>query len=225
MGLEQYVNKKYSFTATLLLLIREIVKDKNEAFLCSIFEKIEEHITMFKQKLGFTSSSTACRTVYRELDMFIEKERPPIITCREGCDYCCYQFVAVAKSEAQHLLKVARATGIPIDYDLVKRQAGVSTEEWMHLPITDQPCVFLDTTTRRCRVYRDRPLACRKYFVVGDPELCNINANPEHEQPVWYQLDAELVSTAWMTVDGCNSLPYFLLEAHNNENNTSRALG
>ncbi len=220
MGMEKYANKVYAFTATMHLLLREAIKERDDNFLCRLFETIEKHMTMFREK-RMVPNSIMCRIIYRQIDMFIEKEKPSTTSCRSGCAYCCSQFVTVSRSEAQHLLKVAQAKGIEIDFERAKRQARVEDKDWHNLPRADQPCVFLDTETSQCRVYRDRPLACRKYFVVGDPKMCDINHNPGELQPIWYQLDAELVSTAWMTVDGCHSLPHQLLQEVKNESNNT----
>ena len=208
MSLEQYTMKLYTFSRSLLLMLREVT---SEDTLVSIFEKIEEHIAMF-HRTARESNSVRCRGIYKELDMLIEQEKPPEVVCRAGCSACCGQYVAVSRNEARHLVHVAKATGIDIDWDRAHRQAHVSEEEWRNLPRSDQPCVFLDPATQRCRVYFDRPLACRKYFVVSDPQLCDINTNCDTLVAVWPQVDAEIVATAWMTVAGCESLPKALLE-------------
>lgn len=208
MSLEQYTMKMYAFSRSLLLMMREI---QNEDTMVKIFEKIEEHIAMFN-RTARESNSVRCRGIYKELDMFIEKEKPPEVVCRAGCAACCGQYVAVSRDEARHLVHVAKAKGIDIDWDRAKRQAHVPEGEWHHLPLSDQPCVFLDAATRQCRVYFDRPLACRKYFVVSDPKLCDINTNRDTLVAVWPQVDSEIVATAWMTVAGCESLPKALLE-------------
>ena len=35
------------------------------------------------------------------------------------------------------------------------------------------PCAFLETESRTCSVYRDRPVSCRSLLVLSPPEACN----------------------------------------------------
>lgn len=212
MGLEQYANRVYAFSSSLILILKQAIDDQK--FCAAIFEAIEGHMAIFKAHAGHVH---LCREVYIQIDRLIDREKPPEVSCRAGCAFCCAQFVAVSRTEATHLYGVAKAKGIVLDREHLARQSVTKEEDWHRLPMASQPCVFLDTATRQCRVYEERPLACRKYFVVGDPKMCDINTNRTQLQPVWYQLDAELMSTAWMTVDGCESLSTLLLQEMDHE--------
>lgn len=62
------------------------------------------------------------------------------------------------------------------------------------------------------KVYDQRPASCRKYFSITPPELCNIERYPTSPVNVWFALNAELVTTALFTAQGCGFLPDLLLQ-------------
>lgn len=213
MGIEKYLDKAYAFSRNLLIVARQNVH--NEAVLEAIFDAVEANCTVFREKLSQMGASRFCRSIYRRMDETIAtdmKDKAPPISCKRGCAHCCHMFVAATRSEAKHLTMVAATHDIPIDIERLRKQSTMTDDTWTKMPIKDQACVFLDTQTKECRVYNDRPLSCRKYFVTSNPEICNINLNPGGIAAIFCNIEAEIVSTAWMTVDGCGNLAELLLK-------------
>ena len=52
---------------------------------------------------------------------------------------------------------------------------------------------------KTCMVYQFRPMACRKYYVSNDPELCDLDNNKE-DVSVFYDLHVESVYEALVEV-------------------------
>lgn len=122
---------------------------------------------------------------------------PDRIPCRPGCAACCEQVVFVTELEARAIIAhypdviadvvrdlptregwlhdTCEQAGIPIDvFDFMadsarpeqKAQRGVVLDHWYARRI---PCAFLDTKTRRCRVYEHRPVSCRDHVLIDEP--------------------------------------------------------
>ena len=64
-----------------------------------------------------------------------------------------------------------------------------------------------------CSIYKDRPLSCRKYFVVSDPTLCDTSRHPGGQTLTWVDAHVEVLTTAAYTAAGCGFMPTMLLGA------------
>lgn len=120
------------------------------------------------------------------------KEKGQAISCKEGCDYCCYLTFACTLLDglliARYLLAYQRdkvQTLWPVLADHAKLQESMTPVDWFQL---QKPCAFLDE--HRCLVYPVRPMNCRVQLVVSPPELClgpelhttrQINGQPAHD--------------------------------------------
>lgn len=166
-----------------------------------------------------THSDVRRRELHMLADEFVRDEiltdgKPEHITCQKGCSHCCKQLVMVTKPEAERLLILAIEQGIALDQAQLKRQSLADDTGWLQLEIEDRQCPFLGPDNL-CQVYDDRPLACRKYFVVSDPDLCNITRYPSGQVRVCYSVNAEVLTTAAFTaLDSC-SMPQALLTEMN----------
>lgn len=124
------------------------------------------------------------------------------ISCRKGCAHCCEQAVVVSIFEARFIVANNRSTVLQVldelraqealDKELTRSlgiqhtlEAGTNechgyladfADRWFDLR---KPCAFLDPRTKFCRIYEDRPLACRAHFVVEEPpERCAERPEP-----------------------------------------------
>lgn len=114
------------------------------------------------------SKSMAVQHV-KDLQQFIDTEATGTVmqgvSCKKGCCHCCYINVDISQAEAIILLPHVK----PEQKEILRRQANA--RNFNQLPYQDRKCIFLKKG--ECSVYADRPLACRKYFVVNDPEKCD----------------------------------------------------
>ena len=102
--------------------------------------------------------------------------------CRSGCHHCCSLFVDAYPVEAEQIAN--RIKALPLkDYEIVVEKIKYNAEleslgidEYIRRKTF---CAFLDTQSKRCRVYKDRPINCRNYNSlsvsackkgVGDPD-------------------------------------------------------
>lgn len=116
------------------------------------------------------------------------------ISCRAGCGACCRQLVPLSEHEARFIadmvlnMEEPRRTTLLLRFrDAVKRveEAGLRPHienihmiedrkeltrvgmDYFHLGV---PCPFLEEES--CSIHPVRPMACREYLVVSDPEHC-----------------------------------------------------
>ena len=94
-------------------------------------------------------------------DLFGESVGPHS-ACKDGCDACCRQPVAVTRQEAE---VIARKTGAPLHQPSAWSTKGEER-------FVAQPCSFLEDS--RCTIYEHRPMACRLMFSMDvDDLLCH----------------------------------------------------
>ena len=98
-----------------------------------------------------------------------------------------------------------------LDPDRLQRQAEATQDTWRDLAPEDRSCAFLEDATGSCRVYDQRPGACRKYHVITDPELSDTVAHPGQEVGRWFSAEAEAVVSAAFTIWPSGTLPAMLL--------------
>lgn len=103
-----------------------------------------------------------------------------LTSCSRGCHFCCRQNVTVWKAEAGLIAKYCREKEIAIPKDYLKAQLRHGEKEVARSEVGW--CVFLKGG--ECSIYPVRPSACRNYYVVSKPELCDIVAFPPGEGKV-----------------------------------------
>lgn len=142
----------------------------------------------------------------------VSPENASRVACRRGCSQCCRQHVTVTKPEALLLLHYARAEGVPIDWQRVQRQSQhASLARWHEQPPADWACAFL-SAQGECTVYEHRPAVCRKHAVIGDPAQCDAERNPGGRVLNFVSIEAEVYTSAALTVLECGSMPAMLLK-------------
>jgi Fe-S-cluster containining protein len=125
------------------------------------------------------------------------------ITCRRGCAECCRMFVAATPGEVRLILRGVKARNIPIDWDLVQKQAGKTEEDFYTDKMgEDNKCVFLDAKGS-CSIYKMRPSSCRMHFVVSAKELCNMVVQNKVKKV--FCPEAEALTYALMSVENCGN--------------------
>lgn len=118
-------------------------------------------------------------------------------SCRSGCSGCCHQEVEITGDEAELLAELVR-NGVKIDMEKLDRQASVTHTpmSWWRQPNSERSCLFLGQDGK-CRIYANRPVNCRKYFVVTPPEKCSeVSATGSITVGVVAIPDAEVAATA-----------------------------
>ena len=143
--------------------------------------------------------------VHRFVDQLIEENQREQaedwadVKCRQGCSACCHKTVIATDDEADLLVEYCREEGIEIDVEHLKRQANFkgSPDEWFNQGREKARCVFLKDN--KCSVYKHRPVACRKFFVVSDPEQCDGPAGREILALI--KLNVETAAAGAMDID------------------------
>lgn len=112
-------------------------------------------------KVGNESATTKLRRIYAltdKLTAFIS----PYMVCEKGCSHCCKIDVLVSSVEAQYIQK-----NLSIPLDVGNSFSAGHSEAKRH-------CTFLDGDSI-CSIYEHRPFACRTYYTLDDPMLCEDN--------------------------------------------------
>lgn len=96
------------------------------------------------------------------------------VSCRKGCDNCCYHPVLISVLEGVQLYRWLSEHGIwgnqlkaAFQYHQ-EMTWGLAIEVWL---LSMRPCPLLKDGV--CSAYAGRPLSCRATFSVGDPYECH----------------------------------------------------
>lgn len=168
------------------------MRDRGVVTSTSLYKSLEKQIDIYKELKRKFKAAERANLIHKLLDAMIEwtlAKHPQETTCRKGCAYCCYMNVDVTWDEAQLLLETkepdwSRATTQLAGHDNIKYD--------------ERACVYLNDD-RSCGVYDQRPMACRKYLVISDPELCNIETNPKGDVLVVGINQVEILTSGMMT--------------------------
>ena len=100
-------------------------------------------------------------------DDLIARVRPSSVVCREGCSWCCYQYVSVTPPEALTLAAWLTERCTPEEREawivqIRERAVQAQSKSVGRYRLAKIPCAFLQDG--RCTVYDQRPLLCRGYF-------------------------------------------------------------
>jgi Fe-S-cluster containining protein len=91
--------------------------------------------------------------------------RTPRVDCSTGCDWCCYQTVAVTAPEAFAIAEFIRSADEVSQIETVSRLEDINRQSQKLTPRerTKQhiPCAFL--REHQCAIYPVRPLACSEF--------------------------------------------------------------
>ena len=79
------------------------------------------------------------------------------LTCRAGCDHCCYEAFTIFPIEAHHLAHAVAA--LPLEARRQLRRRLRQTDDALPMADAPQPCALL--REGRCSLYEGRPLICR----------------------------------------------------------------
>jgi hypothetical protein len=117
-------------------------------------------------------------------------------TCRMGCNSCCYQYTMATLIEGQNIATAVLRS--PDWAQLLERLAeraramavpGGDREAYFRQQV---PCALLGDDGL-CRVYEQRPAACRFHYVVSPPALCGATNTTEPVQKLdLYALEASV---------------------------------
>ena len=102
----------------------------------------------------------------------------PLVACKDGCNHCCKQAVAVNLGEAR---VISQRYGIPYTTPSADALTVENLKE-VQGKYTNVACPFLKDD--RCAVYEFRPFACRMHFNVSNvSEACDLDKYPEQTVP------------------------------------------
>lgn len=132
------------------------------------------------------------------VDMLVRRARDAghTIPCKRGCSNCCYDIAIVTHLEMPPIIERLRKMG-PLELHFI----ALAIDEWFQRakagginPFNCEPevqtyfqaklaCPLLNRSTGECRIYDERPVACRGHYVVDEtPDACAERANRPHIQ-------------------------------------------
>jgi len=159
------------------LQLRAILAEQRQALSPVDFAEMTAEITGLYQKYCAALEATPRgaergRALHRMMDAAVDTASAVPISCKKGCYGCCHSEVEVTPDEVEVLLEVV-LSGTSVDRKRLEVQAAREprSPEWAKFWSTENRCVFLDGEGA-CRIYADRPAACRKLIVTSPPEAC-----------------------------------------------------
>ena len=187
-------------------------EEKKEKLFSTIKDVLLENIKTFRKK---NVGPKRAKFIHAIVDSLIHKSltaQPELkekISCRKGCSFCCHQLQIVNADEA--MLLANKAKQLNIDLDLLHEQADWIAErydnlqgcesDWFKITPEKTKCVFLDSETKECRVYEDRPSSCRNYFVISEPKDCSYE-NPGQTVKQVFLMNAQVCQSASLNLEG-----------------------
>jgi len=114
-----------------------------------------------------TSLAAQAHSMHKSVERRLEGQLAEIdITCRKGCDFCCYKLVTVGISDGMMMAEAVLAKPDWREKDLPKllEAAKLACEGVTNDAIwfdKQTPCPVLDLDTGTCSAYDSRPTPCR----------------------------------------------------------------
>jgi Fe-S-cluster containining protein len=118
------------------------------------------------------------------------------VPCKRGCSNCCYDIAIVTHLEMPPIIERLRKMG-PLELHFI----ALAIDEWFGRakaggvnPFNSEPqvktyfqaklaCPLLNRASGECRIYDERPVACRGHYVVDEtPDACAERAIRPHIQ-------------------------------------------
>lgn len=116
---------------------------------------------------------TSLQQLHADIDARVNTIRmnKPEWLCRQGCSGCCHRLADIPRlTRAEWLLLAEGLAWLPETIEQSIRQAVTDLANQSSRPIV---CPMLDRANGSCRVYHQRPVACRTYgfYVQRDKRL------------------------------------------------------
>lgn len=211
--LELFGNRALFFTEQLASLIGQAIeKTTNHRRLADqVNTSWDESVKIVEDIQKLNRPSRRARKLHQVIDKIIEEDKldlPKEVSCKKGCSICCHLNVVVTNDEADLLFEKYDKS----QDEKLKRQAAV-TDDLKYpsiLGYSDAACVFLKDN--ECSVYEDRPMACRSYRVISDPDECDAIKYPDHMVQQVVQDRIEMIKSIAYVRCGCDRLARKLLE-------------
>lgn len=134
------------------------------------------------------------------------------ISCKAGCSHCCRINVDISEAEAEILVDYAEQENIEVNREALESQQHLSNGERSKSLFKD--CVFL-SKENTCKVYKVRPLNCRKYLVQTAPELCNTIKHKNAIVGINFEIQTEIIASSYNSLNPIDNMAKMLLLALN----------
>jgi Fe-S-cluster containining protein len=157
--------------------LRTLIAQQREVLPAADFAEMVGYIrTLFAKYatalIAARSGAERGRALHRMMDSAIATAASVPVSCRSGCCGCCHSEVEVTRDEAS-VLKERVLGGVEIDRSRLQQQAARErlSPAWKNFWSPENRCIFL-STEGTCRIYEDRPAACRRLLVTTPAEGC-----------------------------------------------------
>ena len=159
----------------------------------SLFEKYTSKL------LEFEAGVPRAKAMHEMMEQAMKTAAHIRVSCCKGCSGCCHYEVELTYDEAVLLAAIVQG-GLTIDRSRLKQQSlrERRSPEWNTVPGEANRCVFLGPDGA-CKIYDERPSACRRLIVTSPPENCSMPGQPV--EPVNITL-AEILISASLSIKG-----------------------
>lgn len=160
--------------------LQELIRDFPAADYNGVLQKIDERtkeLYAVYKKIGAEKFVT---DFYSAIDKLLKEKFKGEVSCKKGCHLCCRQNVDISYSEGKVIAAFCEKHNIEIPKKYLEEQLKYGWREMAYQEVGW--CTFLKSG--ECSIYAARPLACRKYFVVSPPEMCDVVKFPSDKYQV-----------------------------------------
>lgn len=201
--------RKYKLSDSLA----NIIETSNQKFRDYAANVMDHYIEQYKKNLKIHNAESIAIGFIDLIDNLIKESPLPEgekITCKKGCGNCCLLNVDISKEEAILILEGCKEIGISIDWDKLKIQQTYDHNTYFSLDKEKRKCIFL-SKKNTCKIYKFRPIACRKLYSLDKPHKCDID-NGKLKVKRFVSLQAEIVACSVMTATEFSNMPSLLLK-------------
>jgi Fe-S-cluster containining protein len=147
-------------------------------YLHNISDNVSDQLKDFKK---INQEKAALKQLHKIVDKnneeFNKKGTMPV-RCTKGCSHCCNIMVHSTQLEVDVIFDYMKEKKIKVSQKRLEEQTKLTVPTYFLSE--HRRCVFLDDQGL-CKVYPVRPMACRNYFVVTEPDLCDTTKYPHGE--------------------------------------------
>ena len=175
-------------------ILKEALKDESEDTIREIGRMVFEITRGLKNLNGKKRISLAHEMMDQEVYLGL-RNNPNKAACQKGCSHCCYMGVDILDDEAILMADMIKDGQVEIDQNEFEKQKNMDSDDFKKNP---RPCIFLKES--ECQIYESRPLACRKYYVMGNIQDCVIQSGLSKTVKILFLPRGEIVYSAMLNV-------------------------
>jgi len=206
--MSEHSNELFSFSDSFKLLVESSPQDTKKLLkdMLLYYKKLYGDLIQ-SQKDDNSVTYSFLMAIDEQVQKLLKAEDTPP-TCKKGCHFCCYQRVAVSKTEMGLIIKALEESKVNID---IGNLMAYDTNHDRN-PYELKRCPLLGADNS-CIVYEYRPAVCRILNVKTESSLCDIRQSNEVQRMIAAEAEA-ILAGMWsaQNIEDVSSIQELLLK-------------